>query len=397
MRYGLVIVGSLASAACATLPTRVVVPEMLLSEASLPGLEGTRVWGDAPAADIERFLQADQAAIREKYRRKVATGEGYESHILALSGGADDGAFGAGLLVGWGEAGTRPDFDLVTGISAGALIAPLIFVGKEYDDELASVFTTHTSSEIYTANVLAGILGGAAVADSGPLGKLIERYVTASLVQRVAEERAKGRLLIIGTTNLDAQRPVFWDMGKIASRGGARSLEIFRKVLLASASIPGVFPPVHFAVKAAGQTYDELHVDGGATRAVFLSPSGFSFKSVDRIVGRRIKRQLFVIRNGKMGPEYAASRETTLGIAQRSLETLTKNQGIGDLVRMYARAKSDGIDYNLIAVPDSFKAERPEPFDAGYMRSLYAEGYRTGKDGVAWLKTPPGFASASSD
>jgi predicted acylesterase/phospholipase RssA len=302
-KIGTCLVAALLLAGCATLPIREVVPEKLVSEAEVPGLNQVRIWGDADAAEIAKLMAAEMPAIVAKYKERIARKEPLQSNILAISGGADDGAFGAGLLVGWGETGTRPEFDLVTGISAGALVAPLVFLGKDYDEALSQVFTTVKADDIFEANILEGLFGGAAVANSGPLAILINKYVDAELVRRVGEERANGRLLIIGTTNIDAQRPVYWDMGRIAQANTPESVEIFRKVLLASASIPGVFPPVHFQVKAGGKTYEELHVDGGATRQLFFSPSEFSFKTLDRMVGKKIDRHLFIIRNGRIGPE----------------------------------------------------------------------------------------------
>ena len=353
------LVAALLLAGCASVPVRDVVPEQLVAEASMPGLDRIRVWGDADAEQMGAFIKAELPVLKQKYQERIAHHEPLQSNILAISGGADDGAFGAGVLAGWGETGTRPEFDLVTGISAGALVAPLVFLGADYDVELSQVFTTVEASDIFEANVLEGLFGGAAVADSGPLAKLIDKYVDEKLVRRVGEERAKGRLLIIGTTNIDAQRPVYWDMGRIAQSGDPRAIEMFRKVLLASASIPGVFPPVHFQVEAGGKTYEELHVDGGATRQLFFSPSEFSFTALDKAIGKKIERHLYVIRNGKIGPEWKATKENTLALAQRSLETLTKSQGMGDLIRAYARAKADKIDFNLVAIPNEFQAERP--------------------------------------
>jgi predicted acylesterase/phospholipase RssA len=387
------LLAALFIAGCASVPLRDVVPEQLVSEAEMPGLSQVRIWGDAGATEISKIMASEMPAIVAKYKERIARKEPLQSNILAISGGADDGAFGAGLLAGWGETGTRPEFDLVTGISAGALVAPLVFLGADYDDELASVFTTHEADDIFEANILEGLFGGAAVANSGPLAKLIDKYVDAELVRRVAEESDKGRLLIIGTTNIDAQRPVYWDMGRIAKSNSPEAVETFRKVLLASASIPGVFPPVHFKVSAGGKTYEELHVDGGATRQLFFSPSEFSFKALDRMVGKKIDRRLYIIRNGKIGPEWKATKETTLALAQRSLETLTKSQGIGDLIRAYAKAKEDKIDFNLIAIPDSFTAPRPGPFNPVYMKPLYDTGYALGKAGIEWAKAPPGLGS----
>ena len=381
---------ALALCGCASAGLREVVPQKLVEQAQVPGLDNIRIWGDGDPAGIERFLNTEKAAQQSEWTARIASAAPLHANILVISGGADDGAFGAGLLVGWGKTGKRPQFDLVTGISAGALIAPLIFVGAEFDNRLASVFTTHDSSELYEANVLAGLLGGSSLADSGPLAKMISSYVDADLMRKVAHERAKGRILIVGTTNIDAQRPVFWDMGRIAQSSDPSAIEIFRKVLLASASIPGVFPPVHISVKAAGKTYEELHVDGGATRQLFLSPGDFSFKAVDKALGRKIKRTLYIIRNGKIGPEWKATEETTLSLAKRSLETLTKNQGIGDLIRIHSKAARDKIDYNLIAIPNDFTAPRPGVFDLAYMRPLYAAGLAEGEGTINWLKSPPG-------
>lgn len=386
---------SLASllAACATVPIRDAVPEQLVVEASLPGMQDVRIWGDAKIPNLDRMLAAEMPALKRRMQERSKIGGGV-SNMIAISGGADDGAFSAGLLVGWGESGTRPEFDLVTGISAGALVAPFVFLGPEYDGALSEIFTQYGASDIYTADVMAGLFGGDALADSAPLAALIAKYVDRNLLNRVAEERGKGRLLFIGTTNIDAQRPVYWDMGRLAQSKHPSAVETFRKVLLASASVPGVFPPVRFPVTANGRSFEELHVDGGPTREVFFAPSDFSFKSVDKAFGRPIPRRLYIIRNGKLGPEFMVTKETTFGIAQRSLATLTKNQGIGDLVRMYARAKDDKIDYNLVAIPDEFKAARPKPFDQGYMRSLYGAGLELGRRPITWMKAPPGVLAA---
>lgn len=378
---------ALALSACATVPIRDAVPEALVVEAALPGLDNVRIWGDAKIPHLDKMLAAEMPAFKRRMSSRGANGV---SNIIAISGGADDGAFSAGLMVGWGESGTRPEFDLVTGISAGALVAPFVFLGPEYDGALSEIFTQYGASDIYTADVMAGLFGGDALADSAPLAALIAKYVDRQMLDRVAAERANGRLLFIGTTNLDAQRPVYWDMGRLAQSRHPSAVETFRKVLLASASVPGVFPPVRFPVKANGKSYEELHVDGGPTREVFFAPSDFSFKFIDQALGKPVRRRLYVIRNGKLGPEFMVTKETTLGIAQRSLETLTKNQGIGDLIRMYSRAQDDKIDFNLVAVPDDFKAPRPKPFDQGYMRALYSQGVEVGRRPIDWMKAPPG-------
>jgi predicted acylesterase/phospholipase RssA len=375
---------------CASVPDRVAVPAVLYADAVVPGLTDVRVWGDAHFSHA--LLQAELPRLKAKYETRDTAQKGAPqpvSNLLAISGGADDGAFGAGLLVGWSAQGSRPEFDLVTGISAGALIAPFAFLGRDHDRELAGLFTSYGADQIYQANVLSGLFGGNALADSAPLARLIEQYVDGRFLRSIAAERAKGRFLLVGTTNLDAQRPVYWDMGKIAQKGNTQALDLFRRVLLASASIPGVFPPVLVEVQAGGHLYQEMHVDGGTTREVFFTIADFRFDEIDQAIGRKIARRLWIIRNGKIDPEYKAMPEATLAIAQRSLETLTKSRGIGDLVRMYARAKSDHIDYNLAAIPSDFNAPHPNPFDRAYMQALYERGLAMGRAGYPWAKAPP--------
>lgn len=372
-------------------PSDYLSPPVALAEtAQVRGHPAVRFWGDAPPAAYRAMLAREKATLGRKYLARNKTGSEPVAHYLALSGGAEDGAFGAGLLVGWGTRGDRPSFDLVTGISSGALIAPFAYLGKAYDKPLAELFVEHSGGEIFRANLLAGLLGGNSLADNEPLANLIATYVDQPFLRAIAEERRKGRILLVGTTNLNAQRPVYWDMGRIAQQGTQQALALFRQVLLASTAVPGIFPPVHIEVTANGRTYHEMHVDGGPTRAVFLAPSSFSFTEIDAAIGKSVERRLWVIRNAKVNPEYAEVRETVAAIASRSLETLTKNQGIGDLLRIYESAVADGIDYNLAAVPPDFTMPRPQPFNRDYMRALYDRGFADGRKGYRWMKAPPG-------
>ncbi len=372
-------------AGCATLPPRNVLPEALVDGAELINMPGIRIWGDASERELRAVLASAPSRGEAPKRRQL-------SDMLAISGGAEDGAFGAGLLVGWGVAGTRPRFDYVTGVSAGALIAPFAFLGPKGDKALKEIFTQYGQSDILTANVLPGLFGGSAVADSAPLARLIEKYADRAFLREIARERRNGRILLIGTTNIDAQRAVLWDMGRIAMSEHPEALSLFRKVLLASASIPGAFPPVRFKVRAQGQIYDEMHVDGGITQQVFLAPSALAFREVDRLYGMPdTARRLYIIRNGKVTPEWQAVDERVMPIAQRSISTLIKSQGIGDLYRMHATARRDGIDYNLAAIPADFTAKSAGPFDRAYMVPLFALGQKLGRGGYRWLKAPPGL------
>ena len=381
---GLICSIALSAAGCATISPRNVLPQAEASQIDLEGFHNIRFWGDAPARDIEATVMAD--APRTEVRSSRAL------NFLAISGGAEDGAFGAGLLVGWSDAGTRPAFDLVTGVSSGALIAPFAFLGREHDAQLREIFTKYGRKDIFAYNVH-GLIEGSALADDAPLARLIEKYVDDAFIQEIARERIKGRILLIGTTNLDTQRPVLWDMGRIAMSNNRDAIVLFRKILLASATLPGVFAPVRIQVQVGGKNYDELHVDGGVTRQVFIAPSLFSLGTGNRRAATT--RRLYVIRNGKIDPEWQSVGENVLSITQRSISTLIKNQGIGDLYRIYSITRRDGIDFNLASIPADFSEVSAEPFDQRYMNALFDRGYDLASHGYSWVKAPPGLELAA--
>lgn len=389
--WGLAAIGSVAAlvAGCATLAPRNIMPEASAGQVELEGFHNIRFFGDASARDIAAIMMADPVNAERRSQGAPMMHRPF-SNLLAISGGADDGAFGAGLLVGWSESGTRPVFDLVTGVSSGALIAPFAFLGRDHDDQLREIFTRYGRKDIFTYNV-SNVISGEALADDTPLTLLIEKYVDQPFLAEVARERMKGRILLIGTTNLDAQRPVLWDMGRIAMSSSPEALALFRKILLASATLPGVFAPVRIQVRVGGQNYDELHVDGGVTRQVFVAPSVFAFVPADRRPEKVGSRRLYVIRNGKIDPEWQPVNEKALSVTERSLSTLIKNQGIGDLYRIYAITRQDGIDFNLASIPGDFSVSRDEPFDRKYMVSLFDRGYQLGRGSYPWVKTPPGL------
>ncbi|MFN3744690.1 MAG: patatin-like phospholipase family protein [Hyphomicrobiaceae bacterium] len=381
---------ALAAAACAR-AERQPVPASLVSQAEVPVTGATRFWGDEVPKDIFTFVQTHMPSVQRM--AAGATMKNGRPHIeyLALSGGAEDGAFGAGLLTGWSKRGDRPRFEVVTGVSAGALIAPYAYLGPRYDAQLAELWNNFDSSAVATPQVLAGIFGADALADSSPLRSLIARHVDRRMLAEIAQEYRNGRLLLIGTTNLDAQRQVIWNMGEIAvaAESDPEAAQLFRDVLLASASVPGIFSPVHVKVRVGDKVFEEMHVDGGPTRQVFLAPAQFSLKTFDRLYAKPPHRTIYVIRNGKIGPEYEAVQPNVLAISARSLFTLTKHQGMGDLNQIFAMAERDGAAFRLASIPQSFNVKSTKAFDPAYMRPLFALGQRLGQSGSAWAKTPP--------
>ena len=328
---------------CATADMRNAVPNASLAQrAKLADHPGIRYWGDEVpkdvAAEVRRRLpnmpKLAQTASRVDGRPVV--------DVLALSGGGGDGAFGAGLLSGWTAAGTRPQFELVTGVSAGAIIAPFAYLGPRYDRQLREIWTQYQTNQLITAQILPGLLGGELLADTAPLADLIARYVDRRMLREIAAEYRKGRILLIGTTNLDAQRPVVWNMGEIAATAHPDALDLFRRVILASAAIPGAFPPVGIQVDVDGKSYEEMHVDGGTTREVFVSPVQVPFKEFDKFYDAPPVRRFFIVKNGKLTPEYEPVAKQTIPIAARAIFTLIKAQNQGDIYRIYRMARMRG-------------------------------------------------------
>jgi predicted acylesterase/phospholipase RssA len=365
------------------------VPEDREAVAVVGGMPGIRYWQSEDLALIEH--DALESYQREAERARSDGVRLPAANYLAISGGGEDGAFGAGLLVGWTAAGTRPDFKVVTGISTGALTAPFAFLGPAYDDELKAVYTTIDTDDILRKrSVLAALLSDA-LADNTPLQELVANYVTPEFLAEIAAEHAKGRELLIGTTNIDARRPVIWNIGKIAASGNPQALELVHKILVASAAIPGAFPPMMIDVDVDGTRYQEMHVDGGASAQVFVYPPSLKVAELSKEAGIARERRLFIIRNSRLDPEWADTERKTLSIAGRAVSSLIQTQGVGDLYRIYAAARRDDIDFNLAFIPPSFDVEATQPFDRHYMNELFQVGYELGRSGYKWAKAPPGY------
>lgn len=378
-------------AACAA-PLRLnAVPEERTTDAVIPDIPNARYWVDK---ETEPFLREALHSFEREKAFLAASGHGGALppvSFLAVSGGGDNGAFGAGLLKGWTEFGDRPVFKAVTGVSTGALIAPLAFLGPEHDDTLTEAYTAVTRAEIFEPRGLLAALFDDALADTSPMAQMIERFVTQDLLDAIAVEYAKGRLLFVGSTNLDARRPVVWNMTAIAASDSPAALPLFRKILLASAAVPGAFPPVMIDVEVDGKQYQEMHVDGGAMTQVFLYPPTLNIALQSAQVHAQRERRVYIIRNARLDPNWADVERRTLSIAGRAISSLIHSQGIGDLYRIYLTSQRDGFDYNLAYIGADFSFEHDEEFDQGFMRALYRYAYELGRKGYPWRKTPPDY------
>ena len=378
----LLMLGVALVAGCAAAPQRFEpLPAALAADASLPGISGGRYWGDVRPGELENWLALPEATLRERYGGIMGRPHNY----LVISGGGGDGAYGAGLLTGWTETGTRPDFQIVTGISTGALIAPFAFLGPDYDPVLREVYTQFSTEDLTEPRGPLEIVRGDSVTSTRPLRRKIAEYLNDDVLAKIAAEGRKGRSLLVGTTNLDAGRPVVWDITRLAASEAPNAPALIHDVILASASIPGVFPPVLIEVEADGRRYDELHVDGGVTAQLFFSPAGADWKRIAQRLDAQGEPRLYVIRNAKLRPRWQTVKRRLVPIMSRSIDTLIGTQSIGNLAELYIVAREQGLDYRLAYIPQSFYAVADEPFDKAYMNKLFRLGRERALADRAWL------------
>jgi len=395
-----VVFAALLVQGCATATRHKAVPQSLQTAATVSGFPYGIRYFPRDAARLEVFKKD----FVESWAREKAylSSQGYTGPMppaayLAISGGGDNGAFGAGLLGGWTKAGTRPTFKLVTGISTGALIAPFAFLGSEYDAQLKAMYTAVSMKDIAASRWVLSVLYGDAMADTTPLWNLLKKSITQQMLDAIAAEHEKGRILLVGTTNLDARRAVVWNITKIAATRRPGALELVQKILLASAAIPGTFPPVMIDVEAGGKSYDEMHVDGGTAAQVFVYPVGMRLGDLAEEHGAMRERTLYVIRNARLDPEWAEVDRRTLPIALRAISCLIQYQGIGDLYRIYSVTQRDGVAFNLAYIPATFRTPHTADFDPAYMGQLFDFGFAMAEKGVDWAKEPPILVSVGED
>lgn len=375
----------LALAACNTGERTKALPVEELATAEVVNYGTIRFWGDTVAETTGRYLDIQYKQIAASSCRPCQS----SASFLAMSGGSGDGAYGAGFLTGWTARGDRPQFEVVTGVSTGSLTAPFAFLGAKYDYALREIYTRYGDDQLFRDKGIFGLVGES-LYDNTPLRLIVERYATDALLDEIAAEHRKGRRLLVQSTNLDAQRPVIWDMGSIAASGQPDRKKLFVDILLASASIPAVFPPVRLNVTSNGRLYDELHVDGGVTSQIFFAPPGLDLKgAAQRNLGHQRKLSLYVIRNGKLKPEYRASTQTVAGLATRSIATLVKYQSLANLWSISAAAQRLGARFSYTAIPESFQEKQRSEFDTAYMTSLFDAGAEQALRGKAWEDDPP--------
>jgi predicted acylesterase/phospholipase RssA len=352
------------------LPPRIPYTAAEAAGAVVPGFPDARFWADSEA-DFKKALP-----------RKAGP-------WLILSSGGSDGAFGAGLLVGLTAAGKRPDYPVVTGVSTGALMAPFIFAGPRYDNALRDAYTKITAADVFEA----GSSTGESFVNSWPLRDYIAKEITPQLMADIAAAYHSGRRLFVVTSDLDASRSVVWNMGAIAAHGGEDAAKLFAKVLLASASLPGGFPPVLFDVEANGKHFQEMHVDGGLGGQFFVAPAALMAPASDY---KLPATQLYIVINSDLRPPFKVVDRFAPDILTQSIGMAVRVDTRLMIDRSYVVAKRSGVPFNVASIPPSFNAPSKGPFDPKYMGALFQTGFEQGRSAAPFSDEPPPYPGAGA-
>jgi predicted acylesterase/phospholipase RssA len=356
-------------------------------------LSGSKSSGDGPVpserpltfrtlGSDQQFSELSSVTVAEQLRAARA---GKPLTILALSGGGAGGAFGAGAVAGLTRAGTRPAFDVVTGVSAGALVAPYAFLGPAWDAQLLDAFTGVAGDDLLQSRGL-GVIFGSSVYSGRPLRQLIDSYVTDEMVRAIAREAANGRLLLVATTDVASGQAVVWDLGAIAKNGGSSARTLFRDVLVASASVPGMFPPVIIRVAEDGTNYDQAHIDGAATVPFFVPPA---LLQRTRGVPGSGRAAVFVIVDGSLSEAAQTTRLTARAILSRSIRTGLSHLLLTTLELTAATAQLEGADLQYSSLPAAFPLPDSFDFSARIRRPLFHYAYQCAESGRLWTVLPP--------
>ncbi|MEN8797705.1 MAG: patatin-like phospholipase family protein [Flavobacteriaceae bacterium] len=359
--------------------------------AEIPDIPGVRAFGGSYSEvfqkDMEESLTQEPAKL---FVDNESGGKIYK--FLALSSGGPNGAFGAGFLAGWTAHGTRPNFKVVTGISTGAIIAPFAFIGPEYDPQLEELFTSTSTKSLIRHKGFRVFNNPESLADSTPMLTTMRELADEHFLKRIAEEHNKGKRLLIGTTHLDAGHLVVWNMGIIANSKSPNALELFHKVILASASIPGVFPPVYIDVKVGKEDFDEMHLDGAIKAQFFLAEALIDLAKAEAKFGSQLqkaKKEFYIIRNGKLSPEPAQVERRLVPILTRAMAGMTQTAVRDSLYRVYVFAQNAEADFNYIGVPNNYNLRQSQEFaNESEMINLFNEGFSTAVRGPEWIKNP---------
>ncbi|MFI0849666.1 patatin-like phospholipase family protein [Mesorhizobium sp. IMUNJ 23232] len=356
-------------------PDRIAYGPKVAATASVVGFSDIRMYADATGK-----LPEERAWLPALKSREI--------NYLAMSGGGAGGAFSVGVLRAWSERGDRPEFDIVSGVSTGALIAPYAFLGSAYDKPLVDLYTGGIAKELVAFDFLPQALLGASLLKQEPLRAMVERYLTRDVVARIAAEHRKGRRLLVLTSNLDSQRAVIWNMGAIAASGRPDALKLFQDVIIASASIPGLFPAVLIKAMSGDQLFEEMHSDGGSVSAILTFPEGWMADPEMGVWPKGRKLNMYIIVNNTLTPKFLATRNNTFSVMARANSSLIKSQARSALMATYDYAQKNGIRFRVASIDTQVPYKVTDPFNTDYMRAVYRLGYAEMANGSLWKERP---------
>ena len=359
-------------AGCTSLGPRLPMPTEQEPQSPVPGF-GVRSLN--ASGEFELLSSAEVA------RRLRATLGQRPLSILALSSGGASGAFGAGALVGSANDGTQPQFTVVTGVSAGALVAPFAFLGSSWDEQMASIFTTGMTDGLLQPRGVAVVFGSSVYSDE-PLRRLIERYADGALIAAVAREAAKGRLLLVATTDFMNGEPVIWDLGSVALHGGEDAKPLFQSLLLASASVPGMLPPVVLRFRSQGEHRVETHVDGGVTLPFFIAPLP---EDLPQAPAAGAITSVRVIIDGPLRDTPHPTRANAFSIFSRSLSAALSYVTRSKLESTVDALHERGISLDYAAIPASYPLRGAFDFDPDSERTLFQYAASCAQAGRLWI------------
>jgi hypothetical protein len=373
-RAGLVCLALLFTLSACSTAARREAPRLASLDAAPAGFPREVMYVDDGRQDY------DGEATRLLWRIRQSAAGGH-INVLALSGGGSGVAFGAGALVGWTQSGTRPEFQIVTGVSAGALLAPLAFLGPSWDHTVTEAFSGAQTQHLLQSRWIRAVFG-ASVFRGEPLVELVDRYVTDTMLRAVAVESSRGRLLLVATTDLDHERTVIWDMGRIAAEGGERGRRLFRDVLVASASVPGVFPPVLIRVKEGGVEFDEMHVDGGTTSPFFIAPENapMSPEELRALAGASV----YVIVNGQLGSSTVTTPVRTVSIVRRGVDAALESSSRAAVEAALSASNQAEMTLRVSEIPDDYPYTGWLDMGRTNMGALYDFGQRCAMENGLW-------------
>ena len=391
-----VLAGGLLLHGCGPAMTRPPVTQQDLLKLRTAGDEQATSSGEKI---IARLLQRTKA----EYDRRAAAGQPPPViDILIVSGGGDWGAFGAGFLKGWLKVPAqhplaKPEFDAVTGVSTGTLIAPFAFLGDEQStDEIVNLYRNPQADWVKQRGVLFFLPDNISFAEVPGLEREMRSHITMDLVRRVASASADGRLVAVNTTNLDDGTSRVFDLGAEAQRAvNDNNLERIHNIMLASAGIPGAFP--------FRMIDDQLYVDGGVTGNIIYGGRISEEESLPALWQKAYpklpmpKTRFWVIFNNQFRPMPVVTAPNWLAVIQRAMETSTRAAtatavrhlfAIAEISRLKRKAE---VEVRIVSIPGDWFPPVPGVFIKETMNNLTDLGEKMGADPASWSNEPPEF------